>query len=76
MNIETHAYKVVSGFKKSLTPAQAQLLGDESLEELQMLIEAALGESVAMALHESVGELEALVKATRKRAGSIDSLEK
>ena len=43
-------------------------------EELQILIEAALGETVSTALNQTVDELEAVVNKTRKRAGSIDDL--
>ncbi|GKT12594.1 MAG: hypothetical protein ISEC1_P1572 [Thiomicrorhabdus sp.] len=75
MNIQKHADNVVSGYKKTLTLEQLQLLGDESLEELQILIEAALGSAVSTALHDNVKEIEALAKETRKRAGSISLLE-
>ena len=74
MNIEKHAYKVVAGFKKSLTAEQVEAIGLESFEELQILIEAALGETVSTALNQTVDELEAVVNKTRKRAGSIDDL--
>ena len=76
MNIEKHAYEVVEGFKKSLTDAQLEALGAESLGELHILIEAALGEGISMALHDTVKEVEQLAQSTRKRLNSIERLEK
>ncbi len=75
MNIETHAYQVVDGFRKSLTDEQLEVLGKESLEELHILIEAALGKAISTALHETVKEVEALAQSTRKRLTSIERLE-
>jgi len=75
MNIEKHAYEVVEGFKKSLTDAQLEAIGPESLEELHILIEAALGESISKALHETVKDVEQLAQSTRKRLNSIGQLE-
>ncbi len=75
MKIEKHAYSVVDGFKKSLTKAQRETLGDESFEELQILVEAAIGSTVTKVLHDTAEEIEELAKATRKHAESIDELE-
>ncbi len=75
MKIDKHAYSVVDGFKKSLTKEQREALGDESFEELQILVEAAIGSTVAKVLHDTAKEMEELAKATRKHAASIDGLE-
>jgi len=75
MNIEKHSKKVVSAYKKSLSAKQVNALGAESLEELQILIEAALGETASKALHDTVKEIEKVAKKTRKRASSIQNLE-
>ncbi|MDA3806729.1 MAG: hypothetical protein PF440_02355 [Thiomicrorhabdus sp.] len=75
MKIDKHAYSVVDGFKKSLTQEQREELGDESFEELQMLVEAAIGSTVSKVLHDTAKEMEKLAKATRKHATSIDELE-
>ncbi len=75
MNIETHAYQVVDGFQKSLSDEQLKVLGKESLEELHILIEAALGKAISTALHDTVKEVEALAQSTRKRLTSIERLE-
>ncbi len=75
MNIETHAYQVVDGFQKSLSDEQLKALGKESLEELHILIEAALGKAISTALHDTVKEVEALAQSTRKRLTSIERLE-
>lgn len=75
MNIETHAYQVVDGFQKSLNDEQLKALGKESLEELHILIEAALGKAISTALHDTVKEVEALAQSTRKRLTSIERLE-
>jgi len=71
MKIDKHADKVVAGFKKSLTKTQRKALGEETFEELQILIEAALGETASKAFHSSAKALEKLAKATRKRGNSI-----
>ena len=75
MKIDKHAYKVVDGFKKSLTKEQRQILGEESFEELQILVEAAIGSTVTIVLHDTAAELEKLANATRKHAESIGELE-
>ena len=75
MKIEKHAYNVVDGFRNSLTKAQREALGDESFEELQMLVEAAIGSTVTKVLHDTAKEMEKMAKATRKHAASISDLE-
>jgi Na+/phosphate symporter len=75
MKIDKHADNVVEGFKRSLTKEQRAALGDEAFEELQILIEAAIGDTVSKALHDVAKELEKMAKVTRKRASSIDRLE-
>lgn len=76
MNIDKHARKVVAAYKKSLTAKQRKALNNENYEELQILIEAALGYTAAKALHDTVKDIEKVAKATRKRASSIQTLEK
>lgn len=75
MKIDKHAYRVVDGFKKSLTKEQRETLSDENFEELQILIEAAIGSTVTKVLHNAAKEMEELAKATRKHATSIAELE-
>lgn len=75
MKIDKHAYKVVEGFKKSLTKEQREVLGKESFEELQILVEAAIGSTSTKVLHDVAKEMEKLAKATRKHAASIAELE-
>jgi len=75
MKIDKHAYKVVEGFKKSLTKEQKALLTDENFEELQILVEAALGSTAELALHTVAKDVEKLAKKTRKRAANIEGLE-
>ncbi len=75
MKIEKHAYNVVDGFRNSLTKAQREALSEENFEELQMLVEAAIGSTVTKILHDTAKKLEKLAKVTRKHAASIDDLE-
>jgi len=75
MKIDKHAYKVVSGFKKSLSKEQKKALTDENFEELQILIEAALGSTAECAFHDTAKRIEKLAKETRKKAKFIDQLE-
>ncbi|WP_319380950.1 hypothetical protein [Thiomicrorhabdus sp.] len=75
MKIEEHAYKVVEGFKKSLTSKQCGAIGEEGFEELQILIEAALGAAVSKSLHDSAKQLERISKEMRHHAGHIEKLE-
>ena len=75
MKIDKHAYKVVDGFKKSLTKEQKEVLTAENFEELQILVEAALGSTAELALHTVAKDLEKFAKKTRKKAANIDDLE-
>ncbi|BCN94116.1 hypothetical protein THMIRHAM_19010 [Thiomicrorhabdus immobilis] len=75
MKIDKHAYKVVDGFKKSLTKEQKKALTSENFEELQILIEAAIGSTAELALHTVAKDIEKLAKKTRKKAKFIDELE-
>lgn len=76
MKVEKHAYQVVKSFKKSLTSDQKKALTDENFEELQILIEAALGSTAEIALHTSAKSIEKLAKKVRAQANSIEKLEK
>jgi len=75
MKIDKHAYKVVEGFKKSLTKQQRKAITNENFEELQILIEAALGSTAELAIHDVAKDIEKLAKKARKKAKSIDQLE-
>lgn len=75
MNINEHAYKVVKGFKKSLSKEQKKALNKENYEELQILIEAALGSATEIALHDCAKANEKLALKMRKRAKIIECLE-
>ena len=75
MNVKDHAYKVVKGFKSSLNKEQKKALGSDNYEELQMLVEAALGSTAEIVLHDNAKSVEKLAKKLRKQAKSIDSLE-
>lgn len=75
MNVEEHAYSVVKGFKKSLNKEQKKALTDENFEELQILVEAALGSAAELALHDTAKSIEKLAKKVRKQAKSIQTLE-
>jgi len=75
MNINEHAYSVVKSFKKSLSKEQKNALTAENFEELQILIEAALGSTAEIALHDTAKSIEKLAKQVRKQAKSIEQLE-
>lgn len=75
MTIDKHAYEVVKSFKKSLNKNQVAALDAENFEELQMLIEAALGSTAETILHDTAKTLEKTAKKARKKAKSIQSLE-
>lgn len=75
MKIDKHAYMVVEGFKKSLSKQQCKALTDENFEELQILVEAALGSTAENVLHDVSKDIEKLAKNLRKKARSIDGLE-
>lgn len=76
MNIDKHADKVVEAFQRSLTKAQLDALDANNFEELQILIEAALGTVIAESLNSTATEMELLAKSTRKHAASIEALER
>ncbi|MBN2646395.1 MAG: hypothetical protein JXR44_01260 [Thiotrichales bacterium] len=76
MKLSQHAYEVVNSFKQSLDETQRQALQDENFEELQMLIEAAIGSSVSRALHDLAKELELLAKKTRQAGASLEKIDK
>lgn len=75
MNVKDHAYQVVKGFKSTLSKEQKTALNSENYEELQMLVEAALGLTAEVVLHDNAKAVEKLAKKIRKQAKSIDSLE-
>lgn len=75
MTIDKHAYQVVESFKKSLSKKQLEALSNENFEELQILIEAALGDTAEVTLHDSAKALEKMAKKLRKQAKSIQQLE-
>lgn len=75
MNLSDHAYNVVASFKASLTPEQIQSIGDESFEDLQILVEAAIGSTASKAIHDIAKEIETLAKHTRNQATLISKLE-
>lgn len=75
MNVQEHAYSVVKGFKRSLSKEQKKVLTAENFEELQILVEAALGSTAELVLHNDAKAVEKLAKKLRKQAKSIDSLE-
>jgi hypothetical protein len=75
MKIDKHAYKVVEGFKKSLTKQQKKALTPENFEELHILVEAALGSTAELAIHDIAKDIEKLAKKTRKKTKQIDLLE-
>jgi|ACQI01.1.fsa_nt_gi uncharacterized phage infection (PIP) family protein YhgE len=76
MNVDKHAYKVVQSFKKSLNKQQRKTLTNENYEELQILIEAALGSTAEVALHDTAKSIEKLARKIRKQASAIEKLEK
>ncbi|QKI88504.1 hypothetical protein [Thiomicrorhabdus xiamenensis] len=75
MKISQHAYEVVKGFKNSLTDEQLQVIQEENFEELQILVEAAIGSTASRVLHDVAKEMEALAKKTRHSAASIEKVE-
>ncbi|WP_051145136.1 hypothetical protein [Thiomicrorhabdus sp. Kp2] len=75
MKVDKHAYKVVDGFKKSLSKEQRKVLNDENFEELQILVEAALGATAENVLHRVAKDVEVLAKKIRKKTRFIDELD-
>ena len=75
MQIEKHAAKVVTRFKEMLTDEQIELIGAEHFDELEVLVEAAIGSSEANALLEAVAQVEALAKNIAKHAATVERLD-
>lgn len=75
MTVEEHAAKVVARFKEMLTDEQVAMISEEHFQELEMLIEAAIGSSEAKALLEAVQQVEALSKKLAKHVSSIENLD-
>lgn len=75
MNIEDHAAKVVKRFKEMLSAEQLAVIEEERFEELEMLVEAAIGSSEAQALLDAVEQVEMLAKSLAKHAKSIQNLD-
>jgi len=75
MQIEKHAAKVVTRFKEMLTDEQIESIGTDHFNELEMLVEAAIGSSEANALLEAVAQVEALAENIAKHASTVARLE-
>ena len=75
MQIEKHAANVVTRFKEMLTDEQIELIGAEHFDELEVLVEAAIGSSEASALLEAVAQVEALAKNIAKHASTVERLD-
>ncbi|MBN2866208.1 MAG: hypothetical protein JXK16_09400 [Thiotrichales bacterium] len=75
MQIEKHAAKVVTRFKEMLTDEQIEMIGAEHFDELEVLVEAAIGSSEANALLEAVAQVEALAKNIAKHAATVERLD-
>jgi len=75
MQIEKHAASVVQRFKEMLSDEQVASIGDEHFEELEVLVEAAIGSSEAKALLEAVEQVETLAKSIAQHAATVDRLE-
>lgn len=75
IKIEEHAALVVKRFKEMLSDEQIETIGDEHFEELEMLIEAAIGSSEAKALSEAVQQVEDLAKSLASHVATIKNLE-
>ncbi len=68
MNEFTHAQKVVEQFKTLLSREEIQGLEAEHLDELTLLIEAAVDAAVLEALEKTADKLEQLAMETRRLA--------
>ena len=75
MQIESHAAKVVMRFKEMLTDEQVEMIGAEHFDELEVLVEAAIGSSEANALLQAVEQVETLAKSIAKHASTISHLD-
>ncbi|MDG6773781.1 hypothetical protein QCB45_05515 [Thiomicrorhabdus sp. ZW0627] len=74
MKIEDHAANVVRRFKEMLSEEQIAVIGDEHFEELEVLIEAAIGSSEAKALLDAVVQVETLARSLAKHAAAVQNL--
>ncbi|WP_178862125.1 hypothetical protein [Thiomicrorhabdus cannonii] len=74
LTIEDHAAKVVVRFKEMLSDEQVAMIGEEHFEELEMLIEAAIGSSEAKALLQAVHQVEELSKRLAKHVATIENM--
>ncbi len=68
MNEFTHAQKVVEQFKTLLSREEIQGLEEEHMDELTLLIEAAIDAAVLEALEKTADKLEQLATETRRLA--------
>ncbi|HHJ38641.1 MAG: hypothetical protein AXA67_04175 [Methylothermaceae bacteria B42] len=68
MNEFTHAQKVVEQFKTLLSREEIQGLEEEHMDELILLIEAAIDAAVLEALEKTADKLEQLAMETRRLA--------
>jgi len=75
MKINEHAKNVVESFKASLDEQQIASIGAESFDDLQILIEAAIGSTTSKAVHDIAKEIETLAKHARNQAAVIERLE-
>lgn len=75
MKIEDHAGLVVKRFKEMLSEEQLAVIEPEHFDELEMLVEAAIGSSEAQALLDAVDQVETLAKSLAKHAQTIQNLE-
>lgn len=69
LHYEAHAGEVVNNFKKTLSDEQVEALGEDSLNDLLTLIEAALGVIDSQAKHAAAKTVEQLASELRKEAG-------
>ena len=75
MQIEKHAANVVKRFQEMLTDEQVEIIGKEHFQELEVLVEAAIGSSEANALLEAVEQVETLAKNIAKHASTVQNLD-
>ncbi|MBD3754380.1 MAG: hypothetical protein IE937_01920 [Gammaproteobacteria bacterium] len=75
VTIEDHAAKVVARFKEMLSEEQLAAIGEEHFQELEMLIEAAIGSSEAKALLQAVHQVEELSRKLAKHVATIQNME-
>lgn len=75
MEIEKHAASVVKRFKEMLSEEQIESIGTEHFDELEVLIEAAIGSSEAKALLDAVEQVETLAKSIAQHAATVERLE-